>query len=93
MFPAVVTGGGGGATEVVAGGGDGAAVVGLPAEEKLLKSLKKPQYFSSTWNRLPHLIIHSYMITYLHHFQDIGIPKPIHIEWYWDYRQSQQDKV
>ena len=40
MFPAVVTGGGGGATEVVAGGGDGAAVVGLPAEEKLLKSLK-----------------------------------------------------
>ena len=41
MFPAVVTGGGGGATEVVAGGGDGAAVVGLPAEEKLLKSLKK----------------------------------------------------
>ena len=50
MFPAVVTGGGGGATEVVAGGGDGAAVVGLPAEEKLLKSLKKPRYFSSTWN-------------------------------------------
>ena len=45
MFPAVVTGGGGGATEVVAGGGDGAAVVGLPAEEKLLKSLKKTTIF------------------------------------------------
>ena len=45
MFPAVVAGGGGGATEVVAGGGDGAAVVGLPAEKKLLKSLKKTTRF------------------------------------------------
>ena len=26
-------------------------------------------------------------------FQDIGIPMPIHIEWCWDYRQCQQDKV
>ena len=32
------------------------------------------------------------LLDYLH-FQDIGIPQAIHIEWCWDYRQCQQDKV
>ena len=32
------------------------------------------------------------LLDYLH-FQDIGIPKPIHIESCWDYRQCPQDKV